>query len=78
MHECTRTTNFCVSVYAHMCTYSHCTGVHAYPASDDVDGHEGRIQFRRQTGKPQVANLEIAVGVDQQVVWFEVPVHHVG
>ena len=52
------------------------------PASSDVFGHEtsfGSRWFRRlnRASETKIANLEIAIGVEQQVGWFEVPMDNV-
>ena len=44
------------------------------PTRDDVDGHEGVLQLRREAREPQIADFEVAVGVDQQVVRLQIPV----
>ena len=53
------------------------------PASSDIFGHEagfGSRWFRRldRAGETEITNLEVTVGIQQQVGWLEVPMYNIG
>lgn len=53
------------------------------PASGDIFGHEtsfGSRWFCRldRPSETEIANLEVTVGIQQQVGWLEVPMYHIG
>ena len=68
-------TGFCVALEA-----QHDLGG-AVPSRSDVLGHVARILLRvhgETPGKTKIADLELAVGVDEQVAGLEVTVEDVG
>src|SRR5271155_3983468 len=52
----------------------------AIPPSCNILGHITSVLFRilRETsGEAEIANLQLAIGIDEQIAWLEISVQHV-